>query len=439
MAAIDPHPPLPDSAAYAGMPRVLWAEGVSNFGSLLSRMVTPLLAALVLQATPAHMAALLVADILAGAVGSVLLGPWVDRSGKRAVMLLADLLRLVLMAALALAVWQGWVGFALLMAVAAANGLLGMAFELARSAWMAQCVPHADLPKRNAQLSMAGSITETAAFALGGWIFQAAGAAVAMAVDAVTYAVSALFLRGVQEVAPVAAVPTQRTQFSMRQRLLGLLAESADGLRAVVSHPALRALLAIEVMGCLAYALTGTVYTLFVTRDLALPTSVVGVVAATGGLGAVLGASLAPRWGRRLGPGRTMALGMAAYTVGAACIPLAGLFSSAALGGAVAWAAVAWLVAHQVVGDAGHTLHDVHDRTLRQTAVPPHLLARTDAGLRAAGQLALLAGALLGGAVGTFAGSRAVLWLAVACAAGAALCAALKLAEKTAPPPHVLP
>ena len=131
------------------MRRVLWAEGVSNFGSLLSRMVIPLLAALVLQATPAHMAALLVADILAGAVGSLLLGPWVDRSGKRAVMLLADVLRLFLMATLAVAVWQGWVGFALLMLVAAANGLLGMAFELARSAWMAQTAPLTTSPTRS--------------------------------------------------------------------------------------------------------------------------------------------------------------------------------------------------------------------------------------------------------------------------------------------------
>jgi MFS family permease len=433
MTPLDHNTALTAAAASPGMRRVLWAEGVSNFGSLLSRMVIPLLAALVLQATPAHMAALLVADILAGAVGSLLLGPWVDRSGKRAVMLLADGLRLALMALLALAVWQGWVGFALLVLVAAANGLLGMAFELARSAWMAQTVPLADLPRRNAQLSMAGSITETAAFALGGWLFQAAGAGIAMAIDALTYAVSALCLRGVQEVVPVAKLQAQAQPRTLGQRLRGLLAESADGLRAVASRPALRALLGIEVMGCLAYALTGTVYTLFVTRDLTLPTSVVGVVAATGGLGAVLGASLAPRWGRRLGPGRTMALGMAAYTVGAACIPLAGLFGTAVLGGAVAWGAVAWLVAHQVIGDAGHTLHDVHDRTLRQTAVPPELLARTDAGLRAAGQLALLAGALLGGVVGTWAGSRAVLWLAVVCAAGAALCAAVKLAERQAP------
>ena len=38
---------------------VLAAEGVSNFGSMLSRLAIPWLAALVLQATPSKMAALL--------------------------------------------------------------------------------------------------------------------------------------------------------------------------------------------------------------------------------------------------------------------------------------------------------------------------------------------------------------------------------------------
>ena len=58
--------------------------------------------------------------------------------------------------------------------------------------------------------------------------------------------------------------------------------------------------------GLLAFgiALTGTSLMLYVTRDLGLGTGELGLVFALGGLGAVLGGSLAPRLGRRLGPGR---------------------------------------------------------------------------------------------------------------------------------------
>ena len=72
-------------------------------------------------------------------------------------------------------------------------------------------------------------------------------------------------------------------------------------------------------------------------------------------------------------------------------------------------------------------LHDVHDRTLRQTAVPAELLVRTDAGIRSAGQLATLAGALVGGVMGDALGARSVLWLAVVAGGAAALLAAITL------------
>ena len=397
-------------------PRVLAAQSVSNFGTMLSRLAIPWLATLSLQATPLQMAALLIADVVAGAFGSLWLGGVIDRRGKRAVMLLVDGLRCALLAALALAAWAGVVTLPLLVLAAAASGLLTVAFELARSAWMAQRVAEVDLPRRNAQLSVAGSLSETAAFAIGGWLYQGLGAALALALDALSYAVSALCLRGVAEVSAAAPEPAHPTP--PRSAWQALRADVAAGLQAIAARPLLRALVGVEVLLALSMALTGTSYMIYVSRDLALPTGPLGMIAALGALGAVAGASLAPRLGRVLGPGWTMTLGLAAFAVGAACIPVAQ---------GLGWATVAWLVAHQIVGDAGHTLHDVHDRTLRQTAVPSVLLARVDAGIRSAGQLATLAGAVLGGLLGSATDARAVLWLAAATAALAAVLAAWRL------------
>lgn len=88
----------------AGVTRLLAAEGISNFGSMLSRLAIPWLAALTLQATPLQMAALLMADVVAAAFASLWLGAWVDRSGKRKVMLIADAIRFGLLGLLAVAV-----------------------------------------------------------------------------------------------------------------------------------------------------------------------------------------------------------------------------------------------------------------------------------------------------------------------------------------------
>ncbi len=398
----------------AGIGRVLAAEGVSNFGAMLSRLAIPWLAALVLHATPMQMAMLLLADVAAAAVGSLLLAPWVERSGKRAVMLMADGARGLVLALLALAVWQHWANFALLVAAAAASGALTVCFELARSAWMAQRVPAVELPRRNAQLSAVGSLSETAAFAVGGWLYQGLGAALSLGVDAFSYALSALCLRGVQEAHGQSSAPHAGSAWRRHWH------DAAEGLRAVRARPALRALAGIESLLAFSMALSATSYMIFVSRDIGLPTGQLGMIFAMGGLGSVLGATLAPRLARRIGAGRTMTLGLLAFALAAACVPLvpgAGVL------------AVALLVTQQVFGDAGHTLHDVHDRTLRQTAVPAALLARADAGIRAAGHLATLAGAAAGGLLGTALGTRTVLWAAAGTALAAAALAAIRLAE----------
>lgn len=414
-------------------PRVLAAEGISNFGAMLSRLAIPWMAVLSLHATPSQLAALLVADVAAAALGSLLLGSLVERSGKRAAMLLCDALRALVLGLLAWGAWRGGLNFTLLLAAAAAGGLLTVAFELARSAWMAQRTDPGELAERNARLSVVGSVSEAAAFALGGWLYQGLGASMALAVDACSYLASALCLRGVRETPPVARVAsTSGAAAALRQ----LLKDSAEGLRAVAARPLLRALAGIESLLAFSMALAGTSVMIFVSRDIGLPTGWLGMIFATGALGAIIGASLAPRLGRRFGPGHTMVGGLALYTVGAACVPLVGSVGSfgnvSSVGsfgnaGSFGVLAVMLLVAQQIVGDAGHMLHDVHDRTLRQTAVPAELLVRTDAGIRSAGQLATLAGALVGGVMGDALGARSVLWLAVVAGGAAALLAAITL------------
>ena len=410
MRHVRARPPLTD-----GFGRVLAAEGISNFGSMLSRLAVPWIATLSLAASPLAMGGLVVADVLAGALGAVLLAGSIDRAGKRAVMLGCDLLRAAVLALLTLLAWQGGLTFPMLVAAAAANGVLTVGFEMARSAWVAQRVEPSRLPKRNAQLSMAGSLSETAAFALGGWVFQWTGAAIALAVDALSFALSAGCLRGVPETPPV--VPAEAPAAAL-DRLIG---DARAGLRTVLAQPALRALAVIEVLLALGSSLAATSYMIFVARDIGFTTGSLGMIFATGGLGAVAGAALAPWLGRRLGPGRAMAFGLALAALGAACIPL--VAASGLLGGAL-------LVAHQIIGDAGRTLHDVVDRTLRQTAAPAALLARTDAGLRTAGQLATLAGAVGGGALASAVGTRTSLWLSAALIAGAASVAVVTLGRR---------
>jgi Na+/melibiose symporter-like transporter len=401
--------------------RVIAAEGVSNFGSMLSRLAIPWVATLMLGATPAAMAWLLVADVAAAAIGSLLLGGVIDRAPKRLAMRCCDGLRALVLAAVAVGAWQGWVSMPLLVAAAAAGGMLTAAFELARSAWIAQRVDAGGLPTINARLSMVSSVAETVAFALGGWLYQLVGAALALGLDGLSYLGSALLLRGVREAPRVLSPDAGRGP--SRSWWHSWWGDLCEGWRVLLQHPRLRALAAVETLRQLGLGLAGTSYMIYVARDLALPTGVQGMVFALGSVGAFAGAAMAPLLGRAIGSGGAMACGLALLCIGALCIP-------AAQGAGLA--AVALLVAHQLIGDGGETLHDVHDRTLRQTAVAAAWLARVDAALRGIGQAATLAGAALGGAIGSALSARSVLVLSAGAFGAAALWAWLALTRRDA-------
>ena len=378
---------------------VLGAEVVSNFGAMLSRLAIPWLAALALDVTPFQMGFLVVADVVAGAAGSLLLGAMVDRMDKRAVMIATDLGRALVLGLLALLAIGGWLAFPMLVAAAAASGILTVMFELARSAWIAQRVPAEELPQRNAQMSMGTSLSETVAFAIGGWIYQWLGAVIALVVDAVSYIVSALLLRNVP------AAPAARAIEPASGGVSAIVEDVREGMRAIASIPVLRTLAAVDVLVALSMSIAGTSYMIFVARDLGFDTGTLGMIFATGGIGSLVGAWLAPRLGERWGFRGAMLAGLALLAAGAFCIPLA---QGATILGATL------LIAHQVVGDGGYNVYDVHDRTLRQTVAAPELRARVDAGIRTLGQLARLAGAVGGGLIATAIGTRSALVLSAA-------------------------
>jgi MFS family permease len=171
------------SSGAASFRRVVVAEVVSNLGSMMSRLAISWLAVLVLGATPFEMGLLAIADVLAGAAAALWLGVWVDRLRKRPVMVAADVARAALLGLLAAAA-SAHLSFAGLFVAAAASGVFTLAFELARSAWMAQASTIEGLSRRNAQLAAGGAISEALAFGVTGALFQWVGGVLALAIDA---------------------------------------------------------------------------------------------------------------------------------------------------------------------------------------------------------------------------------------------------------------
>ncbi|MFI1758833.1 MFS transporter [Streptomyces sp. NPDC020571] len=212
----------------------LWAAyAVSTFGTRLAFDAFPLIAVLVLDAGPARVAALAAAGLAVGAVVAVPLGPWVEFRRKRPVMVAMDLVRCVVLLSVPLAYAFGRLGFAQLLVVSVVVAAADITFRSAAGSCLKALVRPPDLLRANGRFE---STTWTAALLgppVGGAAVGLFGPVVTVAVDAVSYLLSALGIRAIG-----GGEPRPRRTEAGRPRAGDLL----DGWRYVLASPGLRPL-----------------------------------------------------------------------------------------------------------------------------------------------------------------------------------------------------
>lgn len=107
------------------------AETVSGFGSQVTIVALPLLAALSLDASPLQMGLLSAASTAPFLLIGLFVGVWVDRARKAPLLIASDVARAALIAVVPVAWVTGWLSMGLLYAVALGAGTLTVVFEVA--------------------------------------------------------------------------------------------------------------------------------------------------------------------------------------------------------------------------------------------------------------------------------------------------------------------
>jgi MFS family permease len=333
-----------------------------------------------------------------------------DRFPRRTLLWSADLLRLGVVAALAVLVAAGAATVPLLLLATFALGTAGTVADSAFPAFVPELVPASGLASANATLATGrtagGSFVGPAAGALlFGWLVWSP-----LAVDAATFGVSALCLWSLRGAAPAPAAARS-----------GMWREAAAGVRWVARHPVVRVLaLATVLLALGTYAALG-VLVLFARYALHVPGSCYGLLLTVYALGAIGGGVAGRAPVRRLGLCRTAPLA----ATGAALAWL-GLAVSSAW-----WVAAGFLVLLGVVS----TVWSVAEVTLRQTSVPAPLLGRVSSAMSLLGRGTAPLGAPLGGLVARWLGLRATVGLSALLCLLAAAILWRWLGRAAAPPP----
>jgi MFS family permease len=405
----------------------LWAaSSVSVFGSLITRTALPFAAILMLSAGPLEIAAIRSFEIVGGLVVGLAAGAWVDRLRRRPVMIVADLGRALLLASIPAAALANTLSIAQLIVVAFLAAVLTTFHNVADSAYLPTVVERDQLVASNAALTASGSVAEFSAFSIGGVLVQLLTAPIAIAIDAVSFVVSALFVGSIRRREPDRPGVTERRP---------IVAEIREGLRPIVRSPILRAIAGASSASHFLWGAFGSVYLVFTTEELGLGPATIGVIAAVGGASSFVGAVLAERVSRRMGIGPAILLGVVGFTLGNALTPLAPA-------GAVA-IAVGLLIAQQLIADGAGTIHEINEISLVQTVAPDRVLGRVNGSLEFLTHLWLLVGTIVGGLIGEALGLRAAMLIGVL--GGAAAIVFLWFspirslrAEAGAAPPHAL-
>jgi MFS family permease len=354
---------------------------VSLIGSAVSFVALPLVALFALHANAFQMGVLTAVERLPPLLLGPLAGPLADRRSRWRLMLVADAARAVLLAWIPLGVLFGVLAFWQLVVIAFAVGAFSLLFNVAYQAFLPNLIPAQQLTEGNGKLSASQSAAEVTGPGLASLLMAAAGPALGVLADAVSYAVSALCLLRLRTRDAVRPAPDRATFWQDIRSGLPLLRRD----RVLLTVTASNAVLAFFAQ------LQAAVYFVFLVRTLHLGAGLIGVLfLIAGGIG--FGTALVcDRLAARIGLGALVVTGQVVMVAGGTLLAAAG-------GHIVARAGL--IIAGEACFGAGMSLFGVGYSTLFQVRTADEVRGRVIGTSRFLTSSLVPAGAVLGGVLG---------------------------------------
>jgi MFS family permease len=373
---------------------LLWTgQSVSRVGDQFTGLAVPYIAAYLLGAGPAEMGLLGAAQTLPFLLFGLLVGVWVDRRQRRSVLILADLGRGTLIAAIAVLGLAGLLHLAYLYVFGFFIGVLTVFFDVAYQAYLPALVQRAQLVDANSKLETSNTIASFAGPSIAGPIIDLFRAPFAMLFDAASFFFSAGSLAAIRV----------RESIVPRSPSESVLGQILEGIRIVGRDSRLR-----YIAACTAWsnffssAVFSALFFLFL-KELGFIATTIGLLFAAASIGGIGGALVSGRIAKRIGVGPAIVLGAALFSFPTLPLP----FLPA---GPIAFLALGVMLG---VSFFGNLLYNINQVSFRQAIVPVRLQGRLNATMRTIVWGTLPLGALTGGALGEGIGLRSALIVAL--------------------------
>jgi MFS family permease len=370
--------------------RFFIGQSVSLLGDQVTALALPLTAVLALDATAGQMGVLTTLYLIPNLIFSLHAGAWVDRrGGRRMVMLMTDVGRGLLIGSIPIAYAFGHLGWTQLYIVAFLSGSLTVLFYVAYGAMIQMIVPRTDYVQANSLVHGSRAFSFVVGNTLGGLLVALLRGPYALAVDALSYFWSALFLRRMHIDEPPGAP----------QETGGLMA----GARWIRNNAIIRAeLLGVATLNLFNFMFFA-LFVLYATRSLQVGPATLGLVLGVAAVGTLAGSFVTARIGRRFGIGRTFAFGCFLFPAPLILVPLAG---------GPRWVVIACLFAAEFLSGIGLMMLDIMAGTISAALIPAALRSRVSGAFIVVNYGVRPLGTSIGGFLGATIGLRPTLWIA---------------------------
>jgi MFS family permease len=374
----------------------LWsAETISVFGTQVTFLALPLIAATTLNVTPFEFGLLATIEYLPFVILSLPAGVWVDRLRRRPILIAGDLVRAAVLISIpiayaldALTIWQ-------LYAVGFINGCATVFFDVAYQSYLPSLVERDQIVEGNSKLEASRSAAQITGPGVAGVLIGALTAPFAILFDSLSFVASALFMFAIRrhEPAPEPRLDDRGERPSMRSEIV-------EGLKYVGHHPYLRSIAATTGTSNFFSNIIFAILILYLVRERSFTPELLGLTFSVGSIGFLVGALTANRVATRIG-------------VGPAIVGSAFTFSVASILIAVAPPDLAapFVAASMFIGGLAGTIYNINQVSLRQAITPERMQGRMNATMRFIVWGTIPFGSILGGFLGGLIGLHTTIWV----------------------------
>lgn len=373
---------------------------MSLLGSQVSGLALPTVAVLMLGATAKQMALISIVGALAFPLLGMFAATIVERRAKRSVMIAMDFGRTFVLVAIPLLFLVHRLNIATVIVIFGLQAVMGVFHDIAYQSHLPAVVPRENIAEGNTKLELSSTASGSVGPALAGIVMHVVSAPFVIALDALSYAFSALSIWSMSE---------KDEREPMTSKRLPFFEELMAGLRFVGDTPRLGRIAMCTATMNFGGAMASVVTMIFFYRTLHLSPLAIGVIMALSNLG-FAGALVAVRASEKAGLMHTLASSVILNGVGRAILPLAAAVSP-----------VGCALISQMLTSFAQPVYNVAQISYRQQVTPLPMQARMHAAMRTINSATAPVGAFFGGIFATSLGTQHTLILASAITVAASL------------------